>query len=62
MPLGRGAVSRIRGDVEVVPLGGDYVHQPGFNLNGIARTPDGDALLVVQSNTGLLFRVEPLYR
>ena len=47
------------GDVEVVPLGGDYVHQPGFNLNGIARTPDGDALLVVQSSTGLLFRVDP---
>ena len=35
------------------------MHQPGFNLNGIARTPDGEALLVVQSNTGLLFRVDP---
>jgi sugar lactone lactonase YvrE len=29
------------------------------NANGIARTPDGDALLVIQSNTGLLFRVDP---
>jgi sugar lactone lactonase YvrE len=29
------------------------------NLNGIARTPDRRALLVVQSNTGLLFRVNP---
>ncbi len=35
------------------------MHQAGFNLNGIARTPDGDALLVVQSNTGFLFRVDP---
>lgn len=59
VPLGRGGSLADPGDVEVVPLGGDYVHQPGFNLNGIARTPDGDALLVVQSNTGLLFRVDP---
>ena len=29
------------------------------NANGIARTPDGRDLLVVQSNTGLLFRVDP---
>ena len=25
----------------------------------IARTPDGDALLVIQSSTGFLFRVDP---
>ncbi len=35
------------------------MHQPGFNLNGIARTPDGKALLVIQSGTGFLFRVDP---
>lgn len=29
------------------------------NANGIARTPDGAALLVVQTNTGGLFRVDP---
>lgn len=29
----------------------------GFNLNGIAATPDGRYLIVVQSNTGQLFRI-----
>ncbi|THF85774.1 superoxide dismutase [Deinococcus sp. KSM4-11] len=29
----------------------------GFNLNGIASTPDGKYLLVVQSNTGKLYRI-----
>lgn len=32
-------------------------YQPGFNLNGIAATPDGQYLIVVQSNTGKLFRI-----
>ncbi|MGH3761797.1 SMP-30/gluconolactonase/LRE family protein [Actinophytocola sp.] len=40
-----------------VPITGDLVYQDGFNANGIARTPDGEGLLVVQSNTGQLFRV-----
>ena len=30
----------------------------GFNLNGIAATPDGRYLLTVQTNTGQLFRVD----
>ena len=42
-----------------LPLTGDYVHQAGFNLNGITATPDGKALLAVQSSTGLLFRIDP---
>lgn len=32
-------------------------YQEGFNLNGIAATPDGRSMLVVQSNTGQLFRI-----
>ena len=32
---------------------------PGPGANGIARTPDGDALLVIQSNPGLLCRFDP---
>lgn len=47
------------GEPEAVPLTGDLVFEEGFNVNGIARTPDGAGLLVVQSNTGKLFRVEP---
>ncbi|HEY7486748.1 MAG TPA: superoxide dismutase [Streptosporangiaceae bacterium] len=42
-----------------VPLSGDIVYGPGNNANGITATPDGKALLIVQSNTGLLFRVDP---
>lgn len=42
-----------------IPLSGDYQHQPGFNANGISRTPDGKGLIIVQSSTGLLFRVDP---
>jgi Cu-Zn family superoxide dismutase len=30
----------------------------GFNLNGIEATPDGRYLIVVQTNTGELFRIE----
>ena len=32
-------------------------YQTGFNLNGIAATTDGRYLIVVQSNTGKLFRI-----
>ena len=59
VPLGRAGSLPDQSDVVKLPLGGDYVHQARFNLNGIARTPDGDALLVIQSSTGLLFRVDP---
>lgn len=45
--------------VRTVPLGGDWQQVAGFNANGIAETPDGEALLVVQSATGKLFRVSP---
>ncbi len=45
--------------VRTVPLGGEWVQQPGFNANGIAQTPDGHALLVVQSVTSTLYRVDP---
>ena len=37
--------------------GSPIVYQPGFNLNGIAATPDGKYLITVQSNTGRLFRI-----
>lgn len=45
------------GTVTTVPITGDLVYGTGFNANGIAPTPDGRALLMVQSNTGKLFRV-----
>lgn len=59
LPFGRGG--RLPGQDEVyeVPLTGDLVHRPGgWNANGIERTPDGRSLLVVQMDTGGLYRVD----
>ncbi len=42
-----------------LPLRGEWRQQEGFNANGIVQSPDKRSLLVVQSNTGLLFRVNP---
>ena len=41
-----------------VPLTGDFQLAPGFNLNGIDATANGKTLVVVQSGTGKLFRVD----
>ena len=57
LPLGRNGA--LPDEAEAVPLTGDWVQTPGFNANGIAQTPNHRALLVVQSSTGLLFRVDP---
>jgi len=46
------------GEATAVPLTGDIVYQPGFNVNGIGATPDGRTLVIVQTNTGLLFTVD----
>jgi hypothetical protein len=40
------------------PLSGALQFQSGTNVNGIAATPDGSALLVIQTNTGTLFSVD----
>jgi sugar lactone lactonase YvrE len=48
------------GDAETIPLGGDYEHVDGqFNLNGIDATPNGKALVAVQSFGGKLYRIDP---
>ncbi len=47
------------GALTVIPLTGDLVYTSGFNVNGIAATPDGKTLYVVQSNTGAVFAVDP---
>jgi sugar lactone lactonase YvrE len=57
LPLSRDG--RPAAATERIPLTGDIVYGPGNNANGIAPTPDGRGLLIVQSNTGLLFRVDP---
>ena len=59
MPLGPAASSPDADEIVTLPLTGDWVQQPGFNANGIAETPDHQALLVIQSATATLFRVDP---
>ena len=45
------------GSATAVPLTGDIVYGAGFNVNGIDATPNGRTLVIVQSNTGKLFKV-----
>ena len=59
VPFGRGGRLPGQGKVRVLPLTGDLQYTTGFNLNGIAADRGGRALLAVQSNTGLLFRINP---
>jgi hypothetical protein len=59
LPLGRGGRLPRASQVVTLPLTGDWEQTPELNANGIALTPDGRALLVVQSSTGYLFRVSP---
>jgi sugar lactone lactonase YvrE len=59
VPFGRNGRLLEQSAVRAIPLTGDYVHQAGFNGNGISLTPDGRALIIVQSQTGFLFRVNP---
>jgi len=47
-------------DVEEIPLGGDYQFTPNaFNANGIAATPNGKTLIIVNSVDGALYTVDP---
>jgi sugar lactone lactonase YvrE len=45
-------------EVEKVDLTGDWVQNAGTNANGITTTPDGRALLVINSSNGQLYRVD----
>jgi hypothetical protein len=42
-----------------IPLTGDLKFTPGFNANGIDTAPWGRGLIVVKTNSGQLFRVNP---
>ncbi len=45
------------GAAQSIPLTGDIVYQAGFNVNGIDATPNGKKLIIVQTNTAKLFKV-----
>jgi hypothetical protein len=53
VPIGRNGQL---GGAQSVPLTGDIVYQAGFNVNGIDATPNGRTLIIVQTNTGKLFK------
>ena len=57
LPLGRNGSPRPGAEVRTVPITGDFAYTTGFNANGIVST--GRWLIVVQTNTGKLFRVDP---
>jgi sugar lactone lactonase YvrE len=59
VPLGPGGRLADSPEFIELPLSGDYFMVAGFNANGIAATPNGKWLIIVQSATGLLYRVDP---
>jgi sugar lactone lactonase YvrE len=60
LPLGPGGALPAQAAVTALPLSGDFQFVAGVNnANGIAATADGTTLIIVQSNTGLLFTVDP---
>lgn len=59
VPVGRAGALPGPDGFETVPLTGDFELVDGFNANGVTETPDRAGLLVVQSATGTLFRVDP---
>jgi streptogramin lyase len=56
LPLGPGG--DLPDEAIRVPLSGAVDYQSGINANGIVAAPDGRHLMVVQTNTGKLFRVD----
>jgi outer membrane protein assembly factor BamB len=50
---------RRTGETSALPISGDLEYVAGFNANGIAATPNGKTLIVVQSGTGKLFTADP---
>jgi sugar lactone lactonase YvrE len=52
-------VSLADGTVSTLPLSGDWVQGATTSANGIESTPDGSALLVINSFNGTLYRVDP---
>lgn len=57
IPIGTGG--RLGSTVQTIALKPPYVQGAGFNVNGIDATPYGRWLVIVQSSTGKLFRVDP---
>jgi sugar lactone lactonase YvrE len=59
VPLGAGGRPGSQAGVKAVALTDAIQLQSGFNVNGIDATENGKTLVIVQSNTGKLFTVNP---
>ena len=60
VPVGSDGALAAQSEVISLPLTGDFQFVVGVNnANGIAATPDGALLIIVQSSTGKLFTVNP---
>ena len=59
VPLGPGGRLPAAGQVATIPLGGEFDFVPGFNANGIEASADGRHLLIVNTSTQTLYRVDP---
>ena len=59
VPLGPAGQLPAAGDVETVPLSGDFQQVDGFNANGIEATRNGRHLIIVNSALGILYKVDP---
>jgi sugar lactone lactonase YvrE len=59
IPVGPGGKVDPAATPETIMLTGDWMQEPGFNANGIAATANGKALIVVNSNLGEIYKVNP---
>ena len=60
IPLGPGGRLPDPSAAQSIALGGDFVFVPGgFNANGIDATPNGKALVIVNTARGELYQVNP---
>jgi hypothetical protein len=60
VPLGPAGQPADPADVETIPLSGEWQQVTSFNANGIEATSNGKTLVIVNSASGLLYRVDAL--
>ncbi len=58
LPLGKNGELPEEDEVNGIQLNESYETVDGFNTNGIEATPDGKMLIIVNSSTGKLYRIE----
>jgi outer membrane protein assembly factor BamB len=59
VPLGPGGALLDQPEIQTIELVGDFEQVENFNANGIAASPDGRWLIIVNSSLGTLYRVDP---